>query len=108
MIQVPGLQKTGYFQEFEGDILSYPSFRAGFISSCHAVNIPLNSKYLILKNCLKGVAQLSELINTTHPDSNLTAQTAAQRCQSAKGVICGKRHDAQRQCARFALRDCSE
>ena len=67
--QIPNLQKSGYFSDFDGTIQSYRSFSRSFIIAGHCLDIPITSKYLLLKGCLLKFHVLAELVNATHPSA---------------------------------------
>ena len=67
LTQLPGMQKAGFFSDFTGEVQNYRTFRASFIDLCHKLDVPISSKYLILKHCLAKHAVLSDLLNTTTP-----------------------------------------
>ena len=69
LTHVPQMQKAGCFTEFTGEIQTYRTFRSSFIDGCHRLDLPISSKYMILKSCLTKHKILTDLINTTCPSA---------------------------------------
>ena len=69
LTQVPTMLKAGCFTEFSGVIQAYRTFRASFITGCHMLDLPVTTKYMVLKSCLDKNSVLSDLLNTTEPSA---------------------------------------
>ena len=67
LTQVPTMLKAGCFTEFSGAIQSYRTFRGSFLTGCHMLDLPITTKYMILKGCLERNLVLTDLLNTTEP-----------------------------------------
>ena len=69
LLQVPNMQRAGWFTEFDGTIDSYRHFRSSFITLCHLLDLPITTKYIILRNCLARGQVMSDLLNTTQANA---------------------------------------
>ena len=67
--QIPSMQKAGFFPDFTGEVQNYRTFRAAFIDLCHKLDIPISTKYLILRQSLNKHGVLTDLLNTTTPNA---------------------------------------
>ena len=69
LTQIPSMQKAGFFLDFTGEVGAYRSFRGSFITGCHMLDIPITTKYMVLKYCLDRSKVLVDLLNTTEPSA---------------------------------------
>ena len=69
LTQVPTMLKAGCFTEFSGSIQAYRTFRGSFITGCHMLDLPITTKYMVLKGCLDKHQVLNDLLNTTEPSA---------------------------------------